>query len=297
MPGCPDTRPDFSRFLRYLPARGFHVNTLFPLLLLTPTLLLLVLGLVWFVVRYQRVQLRQQQEVAQLQEAAQQQALAAALVAQEDERQRIAGELHDGVGTILALAKLHLYAPGSAPSAEASALIDQAVAEVRRISRNLQPATLQQLGLTQALRALVQAVPTDNGPEVHLEQEGTLGRLIPPHELMVYRIAQELLTNGLVHAHAQHIVLHLTASPGVLSLVYSDDGQGFDLAALEELPPPGPHGQPVGMGLINLRSRVAVLGGQMHYHSEPGSGTRVEATLPVTLLPAGTPTPTFSLHS
>jgi signal transduction histidine kinase len=283
--------------LRYLPVRGIHVNTLLPLLLITPTLLLLVLGLVWFVVRYQRVQLRQQQEVAQLQEAAQQQALAAALVAQEDERQRIAGELHDGVGTILALAKLHLYAPGSSPSPEASALIDQAVAEVRRISRNLQPATLQQLGLTQALRALVQAVPTETGPEVHLEQEGTLGRLIPPHELMVYRIAQELLANGLVHAQARHIVLRIAAVPGVLNLVYSDDGQGFDVAALEELPPPGPHGQPVGMGLINLRSRVAVLGGQLNYHSEPGGGTRVEATLPVTQLPAGTPSPTFSLNS
>jgi signal transduction histidine kinase len=282
--------------LRYLPVRGIHVNSLFPLLLLTPTLLLLVLGLVWFVVRYQRVQLRQQQEVAQLQEAAQQQALAAALVAQEDERQRIAGELHDGVGTILALAKLHLYAPGSSPSPEASALIDQAVAEVRRISRNLQPATLQQLGLTQALRALVQAVPLETGPEVRLEQEGTLGRLIPPHELMVYRIAQELLTNGLVHAQARHIMLRMAAVPGLLSLTYSDDGQGFDIAALEELPPPGPHGQPVGMGLINLRSRVAVLGGQLNYHSEPGGGTRVEATLPVTLLPAGTTPPAFSLN-
>ena len=282
--------------MRYLPVRGIHVNSLFPLLLLTPTLLLLVLGLVWFVVRYQRVQLRQQQEVAQLQEAAQQQALAAALVAQEDERQRIAGELHDGVGTILALAKLHLYAPGSSPSPEASALIDQAVAEVRRISRNLQPATLQQLGLTQALRALVQAVPLETGPEVRLEQEGTLGRLIPPHELMVYRIAQELLTNGLVHAQARHIMLRMAAVPGLLSLTYSDDGQGFDIAALEELPPPGPHGQPVGMGLINLRSRVAVLGGQLNYHSEPGGGTRVEATLPVTLLPAGTTPPAFSLN-
>ena len=266
-----------------------------PLLLLVPTLLLLVLGLVWFVVRFQRGQLRQQQQLAQLQESAQQQALAAALVAQEDERQRIAGELHAGVGTILALAKLHLYAPGSPASPEASDLIDQAVAEVRRISRNLQPATLQQLGLTQALRALVQSVPHDNGPEVRLEQEGLLGRLIPPHELMVYRIAQELLTNGLLHAEAPHIVLRVAAVPGLLTLTYSDDGQGFDLAALEELPPPGPHGQPVGMGLINLRSRVAVLGGQLHYHSEPGIGTRVEAVLPVTLLLPSTPT--FTLNS
>ena len=268
-----------------------------PLLLLTPTLLLLVLGLVWFVVRYQRGQLRQQQELAQMQETAQQQALAAALVAQEDERQRIAAELHDGVGTILALAKLHLYAPGHPASPEASALIDQAVAEVRRISRNLQPATLQQLGLAQALRALVQAVPPENGPAMSLEQHGALPRLIPPHELMVYRIAQELLSNGLQHAQARHIMLSITTAPGLLILTYSDDGRGFNLAALEELPPPGPHGQRVGMGLINLRSRVAVLNGQLHYRSEPGLGTHVEAVLPVTPLPDTAPTPTFSLNS
>ena len=269
----------------------------FPVLLIAPALLLLILGLVWFIIRYQRGQLRQQQEIAQVQDAAQQQALAAALVAQEDERQRIAAELHDGVGTILALAKLHLYAAGSPPVPEASALIDQAVAEVRRISRNLQPATLQQLGLAQALRALVQAVPADNGPEVRLEQEGPLGRLIPSHELMVYRIAQELLANGLIHAEARHIVLRVHSSPGLLALTYTDDSHGFDLAALEELPPPGPHGQSVGMGLINLRSRVAGLGGQLHYHSEPGVGTRVEATLPVTVLPTASPHSTLTFAS
>jgi signal transduction histidine kinase len=259
------------------------MRDLLPIVLLTPTLLLLTVGLVWFVLRHQRMLLAQEREVSRLQDTAQHQALAAALVAQEDERQRIAGELHDGVGTILALAKLHLYAPGSAPPPEACLLIDQAVAEVRRISRNLQPATLQQLGLSQALRALMQAVPAEHGPAVHLEQEGELGRLIPPHELMVYRITQELLANGLAHAGAQNITLRIEAKPGTLTLTYFDDGQGFDLAQLQELPPPGPHGQPVGMGLINLRSRVAVLGGKINYFSEPGVGTRVEVVLPVTV--------------
>lgn len=269
---------------------------LLPVLLATPTLLLLVLALVGFLMRYQTSRLRQQRELAQVLETAQQQALTAALVAQEDERQRIAGELHDGVGTILALAKLHLYAPGTVPAPEASHLIDQAVAEVRRISRNLQPATLQQLGLTQALRALVQAVPnTNQGLDVRLEQdEPPLERYIPAHELMVYRIAQELLANGLRHAQARHICLRLKAEPTTLTLVYTDDGQGFSPGLLEELPTPSPQGPAVGMGLINLRSRVAVLGGQLRYHSTPGGGTRVEAVLPVTPLaaaPASSPYP------
>ena len=273
-------------------------SMLLPVLLATPTLLLLVLALVGFLMRYQTSRLRQQRELAQVLETAQQQALTAALVAQEDERQRIAGELHDGVGTILALAKLHLYAPGSVPAPEASHLIDQAVAEVRRISRNLQPATLQQLGLTQALRALVQAIPTDQGLDVRLEQdEPPLERYIPAHELMVYRIAQELLANGLRHAQARHICLQIKVEPRLLTLIYTDDGQGFDPAMLEELPAPAPHGPSVGMGLINLRSRVAVLGGQLRYHSTPGGGTQVEAMLPVTRLPPAPVSPSYPLAS
>ena len=265
-------------------------DNLLPLLLLSPTLLLLTLGLVWFVLRHQRLLLAKEREVARVQDTAQQQALAAALVAQEDERQRIAGELHDGVGTILALAKLHLFAHGSTPSAEAAHLIDQAVSEVRRISRNLQPATLQQLGLEQALHTLVQAVPPDQAPEVSMSQDGPMVRLIPPHELMVYRIVQELLANGLRHARAQKINLWIQLKFGILTLVYTDNGTGFDLRELDELPPPGPHGQPVGMGLINLRSRVAVLGGKLSYYSQPGAGTRVEAMLPVTTLSPATAT-------
>jgi two-component system NarL family sensor kinase len=66
---------------------------------------------------------------------------------------------------------------------------------------------------------------------------------------------------------------------------------------LEELPAPVPHGPPVGMGLINLRSRVAVLGGQLHYHSTPGGGTRVEATLPVTRLVSAPVSPSYPLAS
>ena len=261
------------------------MNDLAPLLLLTPTLLLLVVGLVWVVMRHQRGLRHQQEEVAHLREVAQQQALAAALVAQEEERQRIARELHDGVGTILALAKLHLYTPGQTPSPKTSELLDQAVGEVRRISRNLQPATLQQLGLTQALQALVQDVPPHSGTNVSLKQKGALGRLQPSLELMVYRIAQELLTNGLRHADARHIVLSVRTAPGQLLLSYRDDGRGFDLAALGELPAPGAHGRTASLGLINLRSRVAILGGQLRYYSKPGGGTRVDAILPIEMLP------------
>jgi signal transduction histidine kinase len=266
------------------------MNELLPLFLVTPTLLLLVLGLVGFVLRHQRMLLRQQREVSILQENAQQQAIAAALVAQEAERQRIAAELHDGVGTILALAKLHLHMDGPRPSPEATALIDQAVAEVRRISHNLQPAALQQLGLVQAMQALVMAVPPEGAPHVELAQQGEVARLLPAHELMVYRIAQELLTNGLRHAHAQRVrlLVRCDTATSMLTLTYTDDGVGFDPSALLDRPPPSPQASNSGMGLINLRSRVAVLGGQLTYQSQPGKGTRVEVMMPVVFLAIAT---------
>ena len=262
------------------------VSLLMPVLLATALLLLLVLGVVLLLVRGRRQHYQQRQLLAQAQEAAQQQALAAALVAQEDERQRIAGELHDGVGTILALARLHLFAAGTPLLPEVVALIDQSITEVRRISRNLQPATLQQLGLVPALRALAQAVPLGSGPAVRIAAPPLPGRLAPAHELMVYRIAQELLSNGLRHAQARHIVLEITPSATHLLLIYTDDGTGFDLPALDEQPAPSPRNHPAGMGLINLRSRVAVLGGQLRYESAPTQGTRVVAELPVEYRPA-----------
>ena len=255
---------------------------LLPLLTVTLVLVLLVLGVVVLLIRGQRQHYHAQQALNAAYQLAQQEALAAALVAQEDERQRIASELHDGVGTILALAKLHLYAPGVPPLPDVSNLLDQAITEVRRISRNLQPAALQQMGLVQALQSLALAVPPEGGTTVSVEALPLPGRLIPAHELMVYRIAQELLSNGLRHAQARHIRLALSATPTRLRFTYADDGTGFDLAALEEQPAPGPHGQPVGMGLINLRSRVAVLGGLLRYESAPTAGTRVVAEMPVT---------------
>lgn len=260
---------------------------LFPVLLATPVLLLLALGIVAFVLRYQRRLLRQQEQMREMRDNAQQQALEAALLAQEEERRRIAGDLHDGVGTTLAIVKLHLSTLSQPElTQEASMLLDQAIGEVRRISRNLLPAALQKFGLPFALDALARTMPADGPTHVTLEQHGTPRRLDPHYELIVYRVVQELLGNGLRHAHAAHIDIQVEFGSDMLSLQYSDNGVGFDPTATDHPPLPGVR---TGLGLTNLRSRVAVLRGSLRHESAPGQGSRVWISLPIPYLSKNQP--------
>ncbi|SNR71709.1 sensor histidine kinase [Hymenobacter mucosus] len=268
-------------------------SRLFPVLLATPVLLLLALGIVAFVLRYQRRLLRQQEQMREMGEMAQQQALEAALLAQEEERRRIAGDLHDGVGTTLAIVKLHLSTLAQPElTQEASLLLDQAIGEVRRISRNLLPAALQKFGLPFALDALARTMPADGPTHITLEQHGTPRRLDSHYELIVYRVVQELLGNGLRHAHAAHIDIQVEFGVDTLSLYYADDGVGFDPTATDQPPLPGNR---TGLGLTNLRSRVAVLRGGLRHESAPGQGSRVWISLPIPYLSKNQPaTPSYA---
>lgn len=257
-------------------------KALLPILLITPILLLLAGGIVVFVIRDQRRRLRQHRQMQRLREEAQQQALEAALLAQEEERQRIAADLHDGVGTTLAIAKMHLHALGDPTrTREATELLDQVITEVRRISRNLLPAALQKFGLPFALDALARTVPLDGPTTVRVEQTGKPRRLDPGLELIVYRIAQELLGNGLKHARAQNLRITVDFKPQQLTLHYTDNGVGYNPLVGDAPPAPGVR---TGLGLTNLRSRVAVLRGTLHHESAPGAGTSVWIQLPLPYL-------------
>ncbi|WP_400191886.1 sensor histidine kinase [Hymenobacter sp. B81] len=253
------------------------------LLLVTPVLLVLALGIVGFVLRYQRRLLWQQEQLRYEREHAQHQSLEAALLAQEDERRRIAADLHDAVGTMLSIVKLHLSAvPETAATQEMTAMLDQAISEVRRISRNLLPAVLEKFGLSFALEALCRAVG-GGAARVMLVQTGEARRLPPHHELAVYRVVQELLGNGIKHAQARQIEVRLHFDADRLSVEYVDDGVGFDVSTFEQAAPvPGAR---TGLGLTNLRSRVALLRGTLRHESAPGAGTRVWISFPATYLP------------
>lgn len=202
--------------------------------------------------------------------------------AQEDERRTIARELHDEVGQVLtalqvelslAHRQLQIAGVSAAPLVEAQSLADGALSTVRDLSQLLRPAALDDLGLPAAIDASLRGLARRHEIRVELSQTGMADRLAPETEIAAYRIVQEALTNVARHANAAHCRVRLRRLPDTLRVEVQDDGRGFD-----------PDGEPQptgGFGLIGMRERAALLGGQLSIWSAPGAGTRVLVELPV----------------
>ena len=210
-------------------------------------------------------------------ESARHEAARTALAAQEAERLRVARELHDEIGqTLTAITIQAERAAAGDPALAARALADVADAvresldEVRRIARELRPEALDDLGLVNALIALCTRVGAQGGPEVRRELQGKLPPLPAEVELVLYRIAQESLTNALRHADAGTVTLSLEADAESVTLRVADDGVG--------LPPELPHGT---AGLSGMRERALLVGGLFSVESRPGEGTEVRLTVPI----------------
>lgn len=213
---------------------------------------------------------------------------------QEEERARLSRELHDGIGQLLVSVKLVLEAAANrirlAPSEGASVApilgmalnrLDSAFNEVRRVSRNLRPALLDDLGLYAALQHLAREMQAGSMLRVDVTQTGKPRELADEQATALFRIAQEALTNVERHAHASRVHVELEFSPSTTRLTVRDNGTGFDVARMQ-------HDPQRGIGLRNLRERMAALGGQFDIVSMP-SGTRLVAMLPLVTLPSDIP--------
>ena len=246
------------------------------------TLLLLALALVAFVLTYQKKMVRQQLAMHDLQVKYQRDLLGASLRAEERERARIGGELHDGVGSALSAAKLLLgqlvgiAAPGGKEQRVLTTVEDvltTSLQDIRTISRNLHPAVLMRVGLAEALLNLGQLYETAVPGGVVVEAE--LATALPyDQELAIYRIVQELITNALRHAQPQHVRVRLSQTGPLLRLQVSDDGRGF--AYVARAPAIGS-----GLGLKNLEARILLLNATLHIDTAPGQGTRVTVEMPL----------------
>ena len=203
---------------------------------------------------------------------------------QEDERAHLARELHDGSSQTLVSAKLLIESAlddvqrGAAPSenglARALCRVTDSLTEMRRISHRLRPAMLDTLGLPAALEQLAH----EAGADGQLQFEVLLGQSGQPLpegvKTALFRVAQEALANIAKHAGARHVQIILdTAGDGGVHLEISDDGRGFDLEAVNRDPR-------AGIGLRNIRERLAALGGGVVFHTRPGQGTRLEVHVP-----------------
>jgi two-component system, NarL family, sensor kinase len=191
---------------------------------------------------------------------------------EERERKRIASELHDGLGALLSAARMNIsILEEDAPSPldvfakQTSALIRQAVNEVRTISHNLMPENLVRNGLQPALTDLVQHINTTQKVHINLVLEGLAQRMnAPQHEIAIFRIVQELLNNTLRHAKAKTIDLTLSQTKNGLKIILHDDGIGFDTHKINDAD---------GIGWRNVFTRVQLLNGTINVVSEVSKGT------------------------
>ncbi len=206
--------------------------------------------------------------------------------AQEVERRRVARELHDSVIQILSSVKFRLQAveeklldkdQGAWRDAlKAEAHLEKAIQEVRRISRNLRPSELDDLGLAPAVRSLCSEFGERTGVAVELSIN-KLPQTIPNDiELNLYRIIQEALGNIEKHSRATHVSLQLGREAAHLRAAIRDNGRGFDPHC-----PPSKKCKPSGMGLVDMRERAAFVGGHYQLHSAPGSGTEIVVEMPL----------------
>lgn len=209
-----------------------------------------------------------------------------AVTAQEQERQRIARELHDTTGQALtalglgfaAVAESVQHNPELATSQldRLKKLTMQALEELRDLIGNLRPSVLDDLGLVPALQGHVKAFESHSGIQAHFAVNGRRRRLPPEVETTVFRIVQEALTNVARHSAAQHVTLELDFQPDRLHLLIADDGRGFDPRTAHH-----PQSGRRPWGLLGMQERVSLVNGHYHLHSAPGQGTTIEMAIPL----------------
>ena len=202
--------------------------------------------------------------------------------AKEDERKRIARELHDEMGQALTTAKLNLQLlPGTIVPEErerrvsdAIGLLDRLIGHVRALSLDLRPPLLDELGLSPALRGYLEAQARRSGLVIDLAADSVPPGLPSEIEIAAFRVAQEAVTNVLRHAQARRVSVEVRYDPGWLDVRVVDDGRGFDVAETLD------HAAGRHLGLLGMRERVDSLGGSVTIESTPGHGTAIRAHLP-----------------
>ena len=213
------------------------------------------------------------------------QALLSALVhAEEEERARLARELHDGAGQTLTslLVRLKTLEVTSADRqfcqvADLCEAVSATIEQMREISHRLRPAVLAELGLEVAIRSIVDEMAREAnlGAECRLELGG---RNLPFEiETTLYRIVQESMTNIVRHARAQNVLVELVALPYAIALRVEDDGVGFEPESLRH----GRNGSQRHLGLVGIRERVEILDGSVQIQSAPGRGTSLQVRIPL----------------
>jgi signal transduction histidine kinase len=239
-------------------------------------ILLLGLAALFFLWRW-TVQKRRKAElqIKQLEQEQQLVATQSVLDGEIQERTRLARDLHDGLGSILAAARYNLADIKKASILEtaemerfdqAISLLDDSMREMRRVAHHLMPESLGNAGLKQSIADFCNSIPI-----AKFAYYGDESRLDSRIEVMLYRVMHELVSNALKHSGASHILVQIVRDADSISLTVQDDGCGFDTTKQSE-----------GMGLHNIRTRVAAYNGHLLMDSKIGEGTEVNIELRIT---------------
>jgi len=203
----------------------------------------------------------------------------AILKGQEQERGRLAKDLHDGLGGLLSGVKIslsnmknNLIMTGDNVLAFERSLdmLDNSIQELRRVSHNMMPESLIKFGLSEALRDFCESINNMKALNIQFQLVGEVRRIDSSQEIILYRVVQELLNNTLKHSGAKRSIVQLMFEPHSLSITVEDDGRGFEKSVLEES---------IGSGWSNIQSRVDYLKGKLDVITKPGEGTSVHIRL------------------
>ncbi|NOX85781.1 MAG: tetratricopeptide repeat protein [Chlorobi bacterium] len=240
----------------------------------------ILLGLlIFFRMRSRKNRIIAEQRIQKLEDEKKLMAAQSVMVGQEKERERIARELHDGIGVLLSTASIHFSSVEDKTDKEtgemlkkANKLLKEASKEVRQISHNMMPGVLSRFGLKEAVEDLFENVKDAGEVKVDLRLDLGEQRLSENMEIMLFRVIQEMLNNTLKHAKASKITFSLRKEEDRIKMEYADNGIGFDE---DKLP------NEKRLGLSGIRSRVEYLGGKIKLESRPGEGTKYFIVIPL----------------
>lgn len=231
-------------------------------------------------------QVAEQTEDLRRQQALTRQLLQELINVQENERSRLALELHDEIGQTLtafelSLGELKKTLPADNEEAQqmlkrSRALIERTTAELRAIITALRPATLDQLGLVPSLEWIGEHTLLPAGISVSVEAEGLDRRLPAEVETTLFRIAQEAISNVARHSRANSLTVHLSADSEEVTMILADDGQGLSVRSLD-----GPLTGAQNLGIAGMQERAALASGKLDISSVPGEGTTLRVTIPL----------------
>lgn len=243
-------------------------------------MLLMAGSIILFVLYYQKRMVQEQFKRQQMELDYQKKMMEAALESQENERRRVAGDLHDSIGAMLSTIRVSLITYAKRNKAddenilESKKMLDDTIESVRRISRDLMPSTLEKFGLTQAVKEMCERFQSTSSLPIIFEEQGETPTLGKNRELMIFRIVQELLNNALKHAEASFIKVTFSNSEDLQVLV-EDNGKGFNAQEHKNDRTSGK-----GLGLFNIENRARLVGATVDFDAPTVQGSKVIIKVP-----------------